>query len=283
MADVGKGAVTAFCDCGASCQVLIATDGQSAKLEARYCKHRFCVPCMKARARVISDNLLAWTAGKAPLMVTLTLAPREGTVGMILTHLIRSFARLRASQLWKDRVDAGAYCVEITRGQHGDHWHVHLHAICLGRFIDQQQLSDAWFVASKGSYIVHVTRCDAGGEAVRYASEYASKGWSSECLDNVSWIVDLIRGLRSRRLFGTFGGWRGRSIEKPAISVDGFRRVGSLVEIVDKAKRGDQWAIGVCKLIGVAVIHDAGKVSFVSLRPGRDLPREVDIHRVGDS
>jgi hypothetical protein len=265
MVDNGESpsALERFANCGASCEVSVSVDGQRAKLAARYCKHRFCVPCMKAKARIIKCNLGSWTEGLDPLMITLTLRPSEKPLGAILSHLLKSFARLRHSTRWLKSVDAGAYCVEITRGEKGDHWHVHLHAICLGGYFPQNELSAAWAVASRGSTIVHITRCSTGRKGIDYASEYASKGWASDCLGDPAWIRELLSGLRGRRLFGTFGGWRGRRVESEPVTGDGFRRVGSLMEIANHAARGEQWAIGICRLIGVAVVSDHGRISFV--------------------
>lgn len=263
MNEESKSARERFANCGASCTVAVALDGQSAKLSARYCRHRFCVPCMKARARVIKDNLLKWCDGLDPLMITLTMRPMDKPIGVILSHLLKSFARLREDEGWRRKIDAGAYCVEITRGEKGDHWHVHLHAICIGGYYPQNELSAAWGRASRGSTIIHVTRASTAKRGIEYAAEYASKGWSSECLESADLVCELLDGLRSRRLLGTFGGWRGRGVENEPVESVGFKHVGSLLEIVKYAARGERWAVGICRLIGVAVVSDGQSVSFV--------------------
>lgn len=270
-----------FDNCGASCEVMVRLDGQGAKLSARYCRNRFCVPCCKARARVITQHLLDWTAGEDAKMITLTMRPVGESLEENLSHLLKSFSRLRASNSWKSHVTAGGYCIEITRGEHKDHWHVHLHAIVLCRYYTQSELSDAWKVASRGSFRVDIRPCSDNGDGIRYAAEYASKGWSSECLENENWIVECVGALHGRRLFGTFGGWRGRSCEPDAEPIDGFRHVGALVEIIKHAARGEQWAVGICKMIGVAVISDAGSVAFVRLKRGGPAPGEVDPYARG--
>lgn len=275
-ANASKARVERFDNCGAACSVAISPDGKRVKLSARYCRDRFCVPCTKARARVVQRNLLRWTAEMDPLMVTLTLRPQKSELRSMVTHLIQSFARLRAASFWKGNVDGGAYFIEITRGEKKDHWHVHLHAICDGGYISQKRLSGEWHRASRGSSIVHVTRCSRSTKGIAYAAEYAAKGWSGECLEKVDWIVELVDGLRGRRLLGTFDGWRGRRIEQEPIDSTGWTVLGDIVAIVDAAGRGDAFAGGILRGLGVLAVFNAGEVSFVRQRAGVADPPGVD-------
>jgi len=265
--------VERFRDCGANCSVEISTDGSAVRLRGRYCYDRFCVPCCNARALKVLNNLKAWTENRRPLFITLTLQRTNGRCKSILNHLLRSFSKLREHAAWKEGIDAGAYVVEMTRGAGKDHWHVHLHVIALGRGINKRLLSDCWRKASGGSYIVNISRVNSDAECVSYVAKYATKGWNRDCLADEKWIVELLSALRGRRLLGTFGGWRGRSIEQEPRSIEGWRSLGSLVEIVERARRNDPHALGILRALHVAARWTAGQIEFDDVKSDQALER----------
>lgn len=263
-AGVPSGRLLRFLDCGANCSVHMKADGSVLRLSGRYCGDRFCVPCCNARARVVAENLHAWTKGQSTLFLTLTLRRSQRSLSEILRHLLASFQRLRDQKWWLEKVSGGAYVVEITRGAKGDHWHVHLHALVLSNFLEKSELISHWSVASKGSFIVDVQRVKTGSDQVNYVAEYATKGWSRECLKNVDWIVGLVRGLRGRRMLGTFGGWRGRRLEREEIDRTGWVDLGPLVRIVHAARRGECWAAGLLQGLNVKVVGSGRGIAFIS-------------------
>lgn len=89
-------------------------------------------------------------------MITLTLR-NMAEVEPMLNRLIDGFRRLRSRHIWSDNVAGGCYVIELTHSSTG--WHVHLHALCLSRFIPQHHLSDVWTRLTR-SKIVDIRRCD---------------------------------------------------------------------------------------------------------------------------
>ena len=85
--------------------------------------------------------------------------------------LIHSFRRLRSRKLWSENVAGGCYVIETTWGNGG--WHVHLHIVCLCRYIPQHQLSRVWKTIS-GAKIVDIRRCKPG-DLSGYVTHYLTK------------------------------------------------------------------------------------------------------------
>jgi hypothetical protein len=241
-----------FQTCGCDCVIEYSPDLKKHRVRASYCGDRFCVPCCKARSLRIQANLLAWCKGQRVRFVTLTLRPESESLSACLDHLIRSFTRLRAQKLWSDNVTAGAYTVEMTRGRAGTHWHVHLHALVIGSYIRQSELSEGWRQASGGSVIVDVREVKDHDRGVYYVAKYAAKGFGSDVTQNPDWLAECVCALRGRRLLGSFGQWRGKRVEVHADAASDWKPVGRFTEIHAAALRGEEWARGVFKSLNVA-------------------------------
>lgn len=182
--------------------------------------------------------------------------------------------------MWADTITAGAYTVEMTRGQRKDHWHVHLHAICLGGYLPQNELSRAWGKASNGSTIVHITRVRGDSRSISYTAAYAAKGYDADCLGQENWIVELIADLRGRRLLGTFGDWRGRQLERDSDDRTDWRPCGSLDSICHRAARGDVSAIGLLHTLNVTTRWDSGEIKFTTKKRNGSPPGELHCNRI---
>lgn len=250
-----------FVNCGSGCTAEVRDDGGEARLRAHYCGDRFCIPCATARANTISRNLAEWMTNQPVRFITLTLAPQEGGLRAHIDVLLRSFAKLRAQTLWRSSVDGGAYSIEITRGARGTHWHVHMHIVAVGSYIDQAELKECWRLASNGSHIVDIRAMSDRDRGARYLAKYVSKGWDKHILRSIDLLSECLLALRGRRLIATFGDWRGRKIERPRRSKDGWKVVDRLDSIVIRARAGEPSAIAILRLLGFS--------------PGRSADRPV--------
>ena len=232
---------------------------------------------MRARAKILKRKLLSRMGGNRCSVTTLTLGDDGCPLNERLTRLLRCFSKLRRQKIWKSSASNGAAVVEITRGQHGDHWHVHLHAIHTGKPFKRDALSAAWLGITGDSFIVHSRWVRDGDADAGYVATYATKGCSHDVLEDFNSLVEAVCALRGRRLFLTWGGWRGMDVDREDSSEAGWRRVGSFTEIARKAAGGDVWAIGVMRSLKVRVQSRGGQLSFVDLKPDDegDSPAEV--------
>lgn len=250
------GRVDRFDRCGDGCCVEARSDGQAFRTRAFYCGDRFCVPCMRARAMTIEQNLRHWSSEQEVRFITLTLRKSELPLRDIIKGLLRYFHDLRRSKFWKSCVKGGAYVVEITRGRAGSHWHVHLHCLVGGLFIDQRRLSEHWARITNGSSVVDVRSVDDHARACGYLAKYCSKGFSSGLFITPDTLIEAVAAMRGLKMIGTFGNWRRKRMTAPVKDDAEWVNVGRLQDIVSAAIRGEIWAIGVCKGIGYDVTTD---------------------------
>jgi len=159
--------------------------------------------------------VLSWIANKDPRFITFTLKHTEQPLSQQLTHLWASFRRLRNSPVWKQHVMGGIAFFEVKLDRDNTYWHPHLHCLVEGHYFHHQLLKDAWFRASRGSFIVDIQICKNKANTARYVSAYATKGWGVGCLRAGDRLVELIAALHHRRLCTTFGKWRGLSLRDP--------------------------------------------------------------------
>ena len=241
--------IEAFENCGNTSWVMIhKTDGQ-ARISAQYCHHRMCAPCQRRRARTMAENLMAHLLGHRYVHICLTLEACHDSLIDQLRHLYGSFRKLRQTPLWKDAITGGAAFCEITWNDTTAQWHPHLHIVCEGRWIDQEELSQTWSAASGGSRIVWINLIHNKEAATREACKYITKSLCADLLKDPDALQELIIATRGRRMALTFGRWHGCRLSEHG---DEFRRddwqcVGSLDEIVQLALDGDTWACNVIR------------------------------------
>lgn len=240
-----------FENCGSDCVVEYSPSRKQHRVKANYCGDRFCVPCCRARALKFQKKLASLLGDETPLFITLTLRNSREQLSKLIDHLLASFRRLRQSAVWKSRVRAGVGVIEIKRGKGGFGWHPHLHIIALGSYLPQGELSDAWRKSSGGSFIVDVQRARKTPDAAHYVTKYVSKGWTAEVARDHDSLVECIVAMRGRRLLVTFGDWYGLDPDSDDPVATDWKRVGTLDYIHAAFLRGEQWAAGVYRSLGV--------------------------------
>lgn len=232
----------AFRHCGTNAWVLknVSQPGKF-RLAANYCHDRFCRPCSVARSNLIAGNLRGRIRNKPHRFVTLTLRQTDQPLHKCLDRLYFAFAKLRRSSLWQEAVYGGVACLELTRGQKNDHWHVHLHCIVSGKFLPQDKLSDAWLRATGDSPIVDVRMIGDHERTVRYVAKYAAKGLDASILRQQDVLDEAVEALHKRRLALTFGDWRGVQLTRCPKS-DDWQPLMPLQQLRLRALDGDQTA-----------------------------------------
>jgi hypothetical protein len=141
--------------------------------------------------------------------ITLTLQSKPSDrLADRLDEIYKCFRYLRASRLWEECVSGGVAFLEITRGKRRDRWHVHLHLLFEGKYIDQDKLSTTWCNITRGSFRVDVRAVRDGG-GVNYVTKYATKALNSDMLANDDHLDEAVMALKGRRLCFCFGDWYG--------------------------------------------------------------------------
>lgn len=258
------GRLERFRSCGTDCIVEFSPSLMKHRVRATYCGDRFCVPCSVARAMKIRPAVLKTFEGRSVRMITLTLKHQEEPLAHSLRRLYDGFTRLRRTPLWRSCVTGGVGFCELTRGKSGRDWHAHLHCLCCGKFVDQAALSDAWRVATGGSYVVDVRACRDHVSALCYLTQYVTKGWSHAVYADPDALCELVCALRGRRLFNRFGNCRLLGPSDSGCEVRDWVRVGTLQSVVSESLGGAHWAIGVCRSLNIWFALDGARPQGIS-------------------
>lgn len=240
----GRTRLERFEKCGSDCIWEYNAELEKYRLRANYCGDRFCTPCCNARGAKIEHELLTLAVGAGLKWTTWTRRDDGKPLIESLNHLRESWSRLREQKLWKENVSAAVYVVEITRGDSGSGWHVHIHAILQSKFVEQRDWSKAWGLATGGSPVMHIRRVTESKKDVAYMCKYATKALHPSILRDKESTVEAIIALRGRRLIGALGKWHGLTEVGIIGPKEGWVKVGSHDRIVADALRGMEWAIG---------------------------------------
>jgi len=129
----------------------------------------------------------------------------------------------------------------ITFNHRSNQWHPHLHCVVSSSFLQQQELSQHWHVASKDSFIVDVRAIRNRHHVARYVVKYATKPIPAKVVFEKSRLTEMMRALTGRRLILSFGNWQNLSLTDCPDS-EGWECLMSLDVLFDNAKAGDEWA-----------------------------------------
>ena len=237
-AGMPKSRVLRFAECGSNAYIYASEEvDPSYRIVANYCRDRFCQPCARARAGLVTRNLLAALPRSKLRFVTLTLKHQIRTLPDTIDHLYRSFRRLRHRPLWKSRVRGGVAFCEIKWSPTSAAWNVHLHILIDSDFIVSGALSTEWHGVTGDSYIVDIRLVKSLHSAATYIVKYASKGLATKDLPTLELLVSAMEALRGRRLCLPFGTWS-RLLLSAVDSSLSWRLLGSLQACVVAAAHG---------------------------------------------
>lgn len=267
VADITRRRLGSFLTCG--CQAWVLRNAETPtdfRVVPDFCHDRWCVPCARGRATRIVANLLDHLQDRQARFLTLTLRASPDPLRDRLDRLLAAFSKLRRRVLWKERVDGGAGFLEITRGAAGTHWHVHLHVIMEGRYIDKEELAQTWLQITGDSYVIDIGLIRDQRDVGYYATKYSTKPLDSKLQKEPVHLIEAVNALRGRKLLYAFGTWsRWQLLTHP--SDDAWTLYGHVNELLYRAANGDELADLVLLVLQHSPDVFAGNVFCIDLRP----------------
>jgi hypothetical protein len=139
------------------------------------CGDRTCPQCRR-KWFGFHFNTLQEVVAKWPTIYSLTLTiknlPNETFSREDVRRIRDNFGKLR--KRYARKIKGGFYVVQATN--HGDGWHLHLHILYDGSYIDQEDLSRAWHEITGDSYVLWLRRVKEPRRAIQYLlSDFSGK------------------------------------------------------------------------------------------------------------
>lgn len=225
--------------CGTGAWVLRSAELPEAfKIVSAKCKDRFCVPCSADRSAKLSRRLRERIGDMAVSFVTLTLADNDKPLSGLLDKLIRSFRRLRSTDLWRRDVRGGVAFIELKWNADKHRWHPHIHIIMDADHIPQTWLSERWLAITQTSFRVDIRRARDNEHAIRYITKYGAKPLHDSFVEDSDRLLEAIETLKGRHLCTVFGEWRDWRLTDDDAH-EQWDRVDSLISLLRREARGD--------------------------------------------
>jgi hypothetical protein len=227
--------------CGSAAYVMQHKESGALRVAANYCHHRLCLPCQRARSRLIASNVRANLTGRWYSHIVLTLASSDDPLTKQIDRIYAGFKKLRATKQWKQRVQGGAAFFELTRNDRLGQWHPHLHILVEARYFPQKVLSALWLKVTGDSYIVHVSAVRDRDAAASEVAKYVTKPLSPTLFADQDALDEFVTSIKGRRLCLTFGNWfKIRLCERPnKYDPLEWETLGRLEDIIHRADGGE--------------------------------------------
>lgn len=236
-----------FRNCGLNAWVIRSEDEPDRyAVVSSHCHDRFCRPCAAFRGRVIANNVAAFLDRREYRFVTFTIKTTDLTLKEGVDKLYRSFAAIRRSKLWTERVRGGCAVCEVKPKAGGAGWHPHLHCIVEGKYLPLKPLRKLWMKITGDSFIVDVVYGRSADDAARYVAKYIAKPFDDGTTRAPHRLLEAIVALHGRRLLTTFGTWRGARLTQWQPHGT-WVRVCPLHELTRHAREGDPEARALLK------------------------------------
>lgn len=243
-------AMQAFAHCGSACWVQHSSSRGAFRLSCNTCKSRWCLPCQQARAarlrRSVAAQLEHWSKVR---FITLTLRHSATPLKDQLDRLWSSYKELRRREIWTTSIEGAAAFFEVKIGKNTGLWHVHLHIIAVGGWIEQKALSKEWHKITGDSFIVDVSLARSKQGVTSYVVAYASKSLDSTVFGTPERLDEAIIALRGRRMCNGSGSLRSMSDKAVADGVDDWHTIARIDSLLNDARRGDEAALQILKSV----------------------------------
>lgn len=237
-----------FDQCGSCCTVEWSKSENRHRLRSNTCKCRHCEPCMRQRANRMAANLKERLAREATgnyRFITLTLKHSTAPLGQQIKRIYKCFRKLRGSKLWKCSQNGGCHVLEVKWQAKTKRWHVHLHIISDGCYIQKSDLVANWKKITGDSFIVDIRQLKSGKDAAHYVAKYVSKGTSSEVWADLNASQEWVTATKGVRICATWGSWRGFKLMAIKKTTDDWQCIARLSTIIEASANCENWATAI--------------------------------------
>ena len=235
--------------CGSSAMVMYSQSTGRHQVRASYCHDRWCTPCGRTKARLITRNLARLMRGKTCRFITLTMRHNDEPLGLQIDRLYTCFARLRERQIWKENVHGAAAFLEVKLSKNKRHWHVHLHVVADGGYIPQTRLSQEWHAVTGDSTIVDIRRCETDASLAHYVCKYVTKPCDREVYVRAERLQEVMVHTRGRHTCMATGAWYGHALEMEDDEVTDWTPIARLDTVWAAQQKGEIWATELWKIL----------------------------------
>lgn len=238
-----------FANCGSGAWIQRSADGGQCRCVCNCCHHRLCVPCQRAVGHVVRENLQKHLKGKHTRFVTLTLRHNRTPLSDQISRLFSCWSTLRRRKTVSPLFAGGFAVLEVKVSDRDGLWHVHLHIITEGAWVDQRELAAAWHAVTGDSSIVDVRQVQDDGKAAGYICKYVSKPLDASLYANPRMLDEYIQAVSGRKTMATFGSWRGLKLKERPADNTVWVSVGPLLEFAAKCRQKDAESLRLLALL----------------------------------
>lgn len=236
--------------CGSCCCVKRKVGTDEARIVGNYCHDRWCLPCQRARARLLAASVLELMDSDRPhRFITLTLPHDHTPLKQRVKRLYDSFKRMRDMPRWKECNEGGVAFLEVKIGNDGD-WHPHLHIISVGTYFPGETLSRCWEAAVGVRCRTHIKfiepmskRPEARVAVTKYLTTYAASPIDDNVIESEDKLDEAITALRGCRCCNAFGKWRGKTLIDSDPPDGVWEHVCTMDQLLIAAHNLEPWAV----------------------------------------
>lgn len=228
-----------FDACGSDPWVVVDADNSSRfAIHSNHCHSRWCTPCSRERAARIVGNLrVSLTEGDIRFL-TLTMKHSETPLPDQIDRIYAAFRRLRRAAFWTAVVDGGCAVLELKHSHRTRLWHVHLHCLLDGRYVDDAAIKAEWWRITADSHVIDVRRCHNADHAAHYVVKYITKPVPASVINKPDQLREMMAAIAGRRLVLTWGSWRGVRLSQP-LDLTSWKPIAPLPELYRRSDVGD--------------------------------------------
>ena len=235
------------CGCNAWVQTR-ASDGKP-RVVCNTCRHRMCVPCRRRQAACVQTAIAAYARTKTVRFVTLTLRHNRASLSAQVDRLYRCITVLRKRKDFTQIFKGGVIVCEVKKSERDGCWHVHAHLLVEGQYVQQRDLSAAWYEITGDSSIVDIRAVDGIDKATAYLTKYVTKPADSTVYEDAASLREYIVQMHGRRLVTTFGAWRGLKLSETPPDTESWQPLCSLNALIARATAGEERAVQLLEIL----------------------------------
>lgn len=201
-------------DCCRSPFIAINTETSEIRIHEFRCKLRHCPYCGKLRAAQLCAKILPLIQKMDDVRrIDFTVKSNDLPIRKQFKHIVKCFAELRKTDLWKAHFSKGFYSLEATHNSETDQWHPHIHIIVDGHYLKHERLKKLWLEITGDSTIIWMKRCETQSQAVYYVNKYVTKTQDPSIVPDHR-IAEWALALKGMRFVNLFGGLRHENVNE---------------------------------------------------------------------